>query len=571
MNELQRMANSAPAEQEDEATSNRQGANTQPANGTWVERSGRGPSPPQVHQPETPEPRESDWQHDHSEQPALDQENDHGEQTTSELNKEQFYADLSEFAQQRDLSIERQPTIGGVTIELWDLVQAVTSQEISPEDVNWSLVASELGYARGSRELASRLQQCWEDNLLAFLEAVAEYEEEMEKSGFEGEDDEEQEGNDTVHHFHEAERASELPSNPPSSRASRKRSVDDEEILESRPKRRRLDRNAEIASTPDEALRVSRRIFQDESPTARKQIPTSLVEVKDSQDDTQATLRSPRTPQGLVVGDNSRSVQLEIQESFADVTPSQQLRYESRLSASPANWDIHREHRGQATSSYKRSPEQRHRGSKSSPDLGSRSRQRHPTHDTSPSAPPRQTRPVRRSLPSSFATATIPPPHSEPPSSRRPHAAQPFPDTHDPFNQPGPRPRRDTPNFDTIEGWIEHYESMGYPHHIVDTALKSTTLTPGGVAAHVMESLRSGHGVPKYNEGVWTDRDDRSLRIIMEAETNGNLEREALSEGELHLLRNARKATIRLTNKHGAERMAVRKRYLKAEDREEQA
>ena len=565
------MASSAPAEQDAEATSNGQGVNPQPAYDPGVKRSGRGPSPPQVHRPETPEPRESGRQHDISEQPASDQENDHGEQVMVELDKEQFYADLSEFAQQRDLSIERQPTIGGVTIELWDLVQAVTSQEISPEDVDWSLVASELGYTRSSRELAGRLQQCWEDNLSAFLEAVAEYEEEMEKSSLEGEGEEEQEENDTENQSHEAERASELPSNPPSSsRASRKRSVDDEEILQSRPKRRRLDRNAEIASTPDEALRVSRRIFQDESPTARKQIPAGLVEVKDSQDDTQATLRSPRTPQGLV-GNNSRSVQLETQESFADVTPSQQLRYESRLSASPANLGLHREGRGQATSSSKTSPDQQRRGSKSSPDLGSRSRQRHPTHDNSPSAPPHQTRPVRRSLPSSFATAISPPQPSEPSSSRRPHAAQPFPDTHDPFNQPDPRPRRDTPNFDTIEGWIEHYESMGYPHHIVDTALKSTTLTPGGVAAHVMESLRSGLGVPQHNEGVWTDRDDRSLRIIMEAEANGNLEREALSEGELHLLRNARKARIRLTNKHGAERMAVRKRYLKAEDREEQA
>jgi hypothetical protein len=107
---------------------------------------------------------------------------------------------------------------------------------------------------------------------------------------------------------------------------------------------------------------------------------------------------------------------------------------------------------------------------------------------------------------------------------------------------------------------------MGYPHDIVVAALKATTLTPGGTAAHVMESLRSGQGLPQNYEGVWTDRDDRSLRLVVSA---GDLDRNVMDAQESRMLKKARRERARLLHKHREERMNVRKAFLEAQDQEE--
>src|SRR5690606_5829673 len=138
-----------------------------------------------------------------------------------------------------------------------------------------------------------------------------------------------------------------LPSDPPSG-ARRKRSLDDEDIITSRSKRRKLDRNAEIPSTPDHVLKVVRntpRAAQDVSPTAKMPVAAALAEIKDSQDDTQAILPAPGTASGRTAAckcsepgdDVLRTPRFDTQQSTFDVTPSQPLRTEDRLTISPAD------------------------------------------------------------------------------------------------------------------------------------------------------------------------------------------------------------------------------------------
>ena len=492
-------------------------------------------SPPRAQRPAKTEPakpqqeaRAQEQQDDESE-PESSADDDEEEEDA----KSRFYADLTEYAESRALSIQLQPTIGGKSIELWDLVQAVNTQDAPPEDVDWNEVALDLGFVRSIRDLTTQLQQCWEDNVAGFLDAVAELAEDME-----GSDDEEV----------EAEEA-EVPSSPAASSSDRKRSLDEGNEDSSHPKRRRLDPGAEIPSTPDEKLRVWRQHHPEATtPSRTRNVRGQLDEIKDSQDDTQAVLRTPE----------NRKPALKTQESSFDVTPSQQLRFESHLSTSPQARVTFADpgRRDQATSSSEAesTPQPQRQAAVSSPDPQGGSRDR-------PSARKRPAKPGRRTLPSSFGGTS----HTSQPQPQQPRSSRPeqSPDTHDPDNDPDPHPRRDMPKLDTIEGWIEHYQSMGYPLHVVVTALNATTLTPGGLASHVMESIISKQGIPTHHEGVWTDRDDRSLRIV---DAIGEMGRDAADAEEHQALRKANREWKRLVNKHGEAAADLRRQYLRAKE-----
>lgn len=177
---------------------------------------------------------------------------------------------------------------------------------------------------------------------------------------------------------------------------------------------------------------------------------------------------------------------------------------------------------------------------------------------------------VRRSLPHSFTANHGSPkqqqPPPPPPAVRSPELAAPLEaDTHDPDNDGSAQPpRRDEAKLDTLEDWVDHYQSMGYPHDIVIKALEATTLTPGGPAAHAMEFLRSGRGLPTNYEGVWTDGDDAALSRIARAAAGGDLDREPSDARELAALRGARMDNAKLMAKHGEDSMLLRSRFLRA-------
>lgn len=419
----------------------------------------------------------------------------------------QFTHDIETFASERNLDIDLHPIIDDRRIELYDLGQAAGSQEVDTQDIDWDTVAAELGFSPSQNDVALQLQTCWDVNLAAFLEVMAQH----EASSHAGDDDDDDD-------FQDAPQSPQLlpqqDDRPPSS--SSKRPAQEEAPSSRNSKRARLDRNAEIPSTPDHALAVRRHDERVSSPSRRR----LFAEVRDSQADSQATLSRPR----IEVQVTPRRAP---HQSSRDVTPSQQLMQESHfVDAEPSG----------------------------SPHLGTAA------------APTRKAK--RRTLPSSFRS-----PEAQPqwqPASDPPIVVDDDPDAADSFNNPDPvpSPAHAQNSLSTIEDWIDHYESLGYAHDIVIRVLEATTMTPGGPASHAMEALRRGEPLPPNHEGVWTDRDDAALRQVLVAGVPGPLDREPVDEHDARTLAAAVRELSRLEYKHGAERVRLRAQFLEALEQE---
>lgn len=98
---------------------------------------------------------------------------------------------------------------------------------------------------------------------------------------------------------------------------------------------------------------------------------------------------------------------------------------------------------------------------------------------------------------------------------------------------------------------VEYWQSLGYSHDVARRSLEATTWEPG-LAGRIMQYLKDGNPMPTNWEGVWSPRDDESLRLINSANPP-NDEQEA---------RKRRKAAARLKNKHGDDRIELRKKWL---------
>ncbi|OAA63831.1 Homeodomain-related protein [Cordyceps fumosorosea ARSEF 2679] len=171
------------------------------------------------------------------------------------------------------------------------------------------------------------------------------------------------------------------------------------------------------------------------------------------------------------------------------------------------------------------------------------------------------------------------------PAGFRPQPPPPIPDHESSFpralprTQPPPPPTRRRPaqaiprrlsRDRELSELIQHYESLGYSYKVVVEGLRRTSVTPG-LATVVMQSLRDGHGVPANQEGIWTDRDDAALRLVVAAVGGVNLDDEhhdhSSSKEAVKERRKAHRARGRLLDKHGQEGVAVRIQYLRASDR----
>ena len=387
---------------------------------------------------------------------------------------------------------------------------------------------------------------------------------------------------------------------------SQKRSQHQSQALPSR-KRRRLSPNAEIPSTPDEALGVVRPSIEDEQGEQQKgqsqKLSSSVqrrlfrVEVKDSQEDSQAAFTQAKTP------GRRRSTQrpkepivLQTQTTGVDVTPSQQLHGEEAFASSVESKKTTM--RRNASRSSPTPKEVVPRTQVSTQDRipnpsKSPLKTRAPPRVNSPRYVPPAVVPPKRTLPTSFAhnappsaiKATrekAPAPRSAStnrlsPTATSSHRAQVNnthtydPDSQDPLNEPPARPRL-TSGLSTLDDWINHYQAF-YPRPIVIIGLKATTMTPGGQAAETMESLKQGRGIPSNYEGVWTDRDDRGLAAVdrLERELGEELyvargsSFKAKNKGTLDRRGKMRKEKARLMDKHGLERMKMRLRFLEAD------
>ncbi|POR38302.1 Telomeric repeat-binding factor 2-interacting protein 1 [Tolypocladium paradoxum] len=446
---------------------------------------------------------------------------------------QQFYSDLNEFVEATGAEIEVEHHVGGITFGLWELNQAVDAQKVPVDEVNWIMAAEDLGYDWDQDDqVSAALRQCYEANLVEFVEA-------MHSFGRDEEEDDEAPGEG---HQRASSPEAHVPSSPPAQSIGKKRSRDIQQLPSSgRAKRRRLSRDAEIPSTLDEKIGYQVRL--PVSPTHSPSVQRNMLRLGRSQS-TDASQRLPPLsgPQrrgkheaeaGGIVFENQVQppARLETQQSSFDVSPSQQLRSEE-LDARPIPLNLER--RRTEADGIRETEMSRPRGTGNA--------------DASASTQAK-TQPPRRSLPVSFR------------SSANRGLARPV---ERPRQQQEPQPAREQTsgerddNQRQIREVVEYYESLGYPHRIVVEALKRTTMTPGGLAALVMQSLEDGDGVPTHHEGVWTDRDDKSLRLVDSIQAEGE-------SVEPKQRRRAKKEFDRLVAKHGLDRIELRRRFLDAE------
>ncbi|PNY26866.1 Telomeric repeat-binding factor 2-interacting protein 1 [Tolypocladium capitatum] len=469
-----------------------------------------------------------------SEQPELSlrvPETQEGDDSVAMM--EQFYSDLNDFVEASGAEIEIEHDIGGKTIDLWRLNQAVDAQKVPLDEVDWIKAAEDLGYDWDrNNQLPVALRQCYEANLVEFVEGLRSF----------GRDEEEDDQGPDEAHQQASPPEAHVPSTP-SDQSVRKRLRDSQQLPSSRcAKRRRLSRDAEIPSTPDEKIGYPSRPHV--SPTHSPSVQRNILRPGQTQS-TDASQRLPPLPKQQLRGRRDPEAEaeriafetqiqpparLETQQSSFDVTPSQQLRSEE-LDAEPIPLNLER---GRPDANRIREKETTLRG----------------TGDTGASTPMQaNTKFPRRCLPVSFRSS----------ANRGPAGRLESPQKEQqPARQNQPSGERSKSNQQRINEVVEYYESLGYPHRIVVDALRRTTMTPGGLAALVMQSLKDGSGVPSHHEGVWTDRDDKGLHLVDSIHADE-------PSVELKERRRAKKEFDRLVAKHGLDRIELRRLFLEAE------
>ncbi|KAK2603504.1 hypothetical protein QQS21_004273 [Conoideocrella luteorostrata] len=425
--------------------------------------------------------------------------------------RHQFYLDLLLFVEEFDADIDLDPVVRGAPVDLWDLSQAVDSQKVPLEEVDWMKVAEDLGFNWVlDQDVIGELRICHQHNLEGFFEA------------YDGLGDEQSPG--------VISEKNNVPSSPPVRLSNLKRSLDYQRSssVENPSKRRRLSRTVEIPSTPEErlavlstqspsvqkALQIQQAHGGSSKVTARLKLPPPLIgeEVDDITSETQSDIQIEPVPQ------------LETRQStFDDVTPSQQLHSEA-LDTSPIPLNLE---------------QSRH-------DDDAQPQYHNPTAlQTSTTKPKSTSRVTKRSLPTSFK-----------PSSERLSVQ----DVEKRAQQPL-RPNRVEPAEEgfsqNIRDCVEYYEALGHSRPIVIESLHRTTLTPGWPATLLFDMLKSKQGIPQNMEGVWTDRDDKSLRYAGYVESRK-------STANTRERNKAKKELDRIVHKHGEAGVELRRRYLAA-------
>ncbi|KAI0899301.1 TRF2-interacting telomeric protein/Rap1 C terminal domain-containing protein [Annulohypoxylon nitens] len=445
-------------------------------------------------------------------------------------------------------------TIKGTTFEPWDLWEAVASQKMVPEERDWQQIAEKLGFDWVQHETVhDELRQCYTQHLALFEDFWNNLQEDVE------DEDEEQE-----HRLSEKP----LPSSPPAISSS-KRALDahrlspDHAYPHSSPKRRKLNENEEIASTPDHINGTSslrRPAATETTPTIRRSTE-GLVDEGDEEDESRDTLNElpaikrrrkkvlePET-QDFRFDPETQTIVFETQanvetESQFSITPSQQLHQESdALSPDIANASPTPKAKTKNTAKGTPTP----RRSVRNPFQEDSEEETPPAAtDSRVSQAPTSTATVskakRRSLPESF---------SHKPS--RLVSSTPAPRTRVQSHSPElPQPtRRAVPVKETPDDVIDRFCSLGYPKNIVLLALRATTWRLGD-AGQVMEMLKRGEDLPQRTQGVWTQRDDDALKLV----TSDDPPKDEREE------RKRARSKKRLEEKHGAELMELRYMYL---------
>lgn len=483
-----------------------------------------------------------------------------------EAARDEFFGDLAFWKKAKKLHFPLKPRIGNSVVDLYRLALAVKEQKAARQNVDWRNIAQALGYTWAEiPPVAAELQKFYQMNLELFQLFIDAYQrQQLEKN--ETPDDLEAPFEPLSPNL-----SPQLtPWSSPAALAGAKHSSDGigTPQSEQRSKRRRLSRNGEVPSTPDEKIGVVRRTLQSheqcrQSPDGKQQGNThreareesegseffsslpDRVQAKDTASSAQET-----TPRRLLETPSLRT------HDSREFTPSQQLHLETLDST---HLSLHRGRRQRDEDAA--SEELGHDDRPIQRDLSVEKRvisDRAGEEARILPSDPGRCNAARRSLPASFLPSQNPVPATlggEAQARKR----QRFQSLRQ-ERRPGSGDET-ADNEREIATWIEHYESLGYSRRIVVEALKCTTLTPGGLASHVMQSLQDGRGVPTHHRGIWTERDDKSLRLVDATD----LTREPLDASEHRWLKEATRERDRLITKHGAERVALRRRFLEAD------
>ncbi|KAM0201280.1 hypothetical protein ACHAPA_002454 [Fusarium lateritium] len=450
--------------------------------------------------------------------------------------KQAFYNDLGEYINASNKDIKRHHAINGKTIELYDLAKATETSNPGSQLIDWYRVAEDLGFNDPGDDTASELASCYAQNIEEFLYMVDCFND--KKEAYEPQDV----AHDTeLSHdvsFDDGQEGglpqSYVPSSPPFDAVKDlKRSASRHPLSSSGHliKRRRYHKDMEIPSTPE---------------------PELVPELPRAHEPSSGILESSQWPD--YVGESEASqhlpplpIQYESQDLGTRSIPRQDLRHQSVdlapiptleiMDSTPIPLHLDRSRQETLPSRRRKEPyiETSRRPGDSSFD--DQTVPRRAVSSTKPNPTTFAERAVRRSLPASFNSGRNPTPQRSHPQDS------------------------DTSNTREIQKCISYYESMGFPRHIVVEALKRTTLTPGKPAVTAMQHLRDGRGVPTRYEGIWTDRDDADLEFV----SSIDFDQPPTSESEERQQERAQKAHNRLNQKHGFERLKLRKAFLDAQ------
>ncbi|EMR66355.1 putative transcription factor protein [Eutypa lata UCREL1] len=428
--------------------------------------------------------------------------------------KGQFNEDYQAYRLSTDSQVQWWPTIRGITFELWQLWQAVRSQKVEPEERDWQQISEALGFNWVEDEtIPDEVRQCFETHLGEFEVVLMEFEERSE-------DEDETQANAIL----EAPLPSSSPTLPPPKRSHATALGPDHLHLGSSPKRPRHNRDDEVPSTPDEKNGTSHLRRQTMPPRVGS---PSLG----SHENVNVTPSRKLAAEADAQGFGFQSEVDEQLESQVNITPSQQLRSEFDA-RSPAEIAV--------TPTPSRTARDPFIEEEDEPEDNT------PRASTIASAKLK-----RRSLPQSF-TQTQSPRASGSPASR-PQQQDPSPTPADQDQDPSAKPQLKTraPAKESLEDIVDFYMSLGYSQNVVVRSLDATTWVPG-LASQLMEMLKRGESLPTNWRGVWTQKDDETLRAISTEDQPQNAKEKRKRDRQME----------KLEKKHTREGMDTRAKFL---------
>ncbi|KAI0204522.1 hypothetical protein F4808DRAFT_413886 [Astrocystis sublimbata] len=476
--------------------------------------------------------------------------------------RDQFYRDYNIYLESSGAKNRPViPSVAGKSIALWDLWQSIPShKKVEATEIDWEKVAEDLGFDWVTNELvADELKEYYRLHLAPFADGLMDFEDSSDEECSTGD-------------MADAEAEKPLPSSPPelplSQRLPTATNPAHQHIFSQPPaKRRRLDRQDEILSTP-ERTRTWRSPSSNSPMTSpinpllhndivAESIPRSGIRpnARNGEDDAMSVVIAGSPAQ------TGRKRRLEPETQDFQFDPETQL-YPHNEASDP--FDIEPQDSGSPSqpSNQRRgtiSPVSQHIVVKTTPtprrriqspfQLDTDDSNDDELQQTSKSAQSaltpvatQQPGPNRRTLPASWVPRSPIPAQS--PAQRNDHSSSAVVPESEPHRRPAPP--RETP--DDIIG---HFVSLGYTREIALRSLKATSWIIGN-ARQVMEILKQGEPLPPTTTGVWTQHDDEALALVHSNESAASAKAE----------RKRAKAMRRLQAKHGEDQIILRKKYL---------